>query len=311
MKKVIVTTTINAPTSALEKYIALPDWEMIVVGDTKTPHEAFRDLAQKHPHVTYLDPETQEKKYKIISDTIGWKSIQRRNIGFLEAFERGADVVATVDDDNIPLPGWGDVVAGTDVPVRIYEPAERVFDPLAATEHTAIWHRGYPIQLLLNKNAIKDIGVEKRRVLVQANLWNGDPDVDAVCRIALHPEVSFDSIQDWYGSAKISPFNSQNTIVHREVLPRYAMLPHIGRMDDIWGGYVLQHFFPRSVAYGPATVVQERNEHDLSKDLEAEVIGYRHTLALLNDLGNFMHYLPEPTKKFWKEWCAYFGQSEE
>lgn len=307
MKRIIVTTTINPPTEALLKYIAMLEWEMIIVGDTKTPHDEYRALEKKHPHVAYLDPETQEKKYKIISDTIGWKSIQRRNVGFLAAYEREADVVATVDDDNIPLLGWGEVIVGSERDIHVYEPAEGVFDPLAATEHKAIWHRGFPVQRLPRKNELKDLGKQARRVLVQANLWNGDPDVDAVCRIALSPDVSFDGVKEWYGSNKISPFNSQNTIVHRSVMSRYAMLPHVGRMDDIWGGYLMQHFFPRSVAYGPATVRQERNEHDLSKDLEAEVIGYRHTLSLLNDLENFLQYLPEPTKVFWKEWCAFFG----
>ena len=32
-----------------------------------------------------LDPQYQEKHYKELSDIIGWNSIQRRNIGFLEA----------------------------------------------------------------------------------------------------------------------------------------------------------------------------------------------------------------------------------
>ena len=37
MKKVIVTTTINEPTEAIEKYDSLKDWELVVIGDKKTP----------------------------------------------------------------------------------------------------------------------------------------------------------------------------------------------------------------------------------------------------------------------------------
>ena len=37
-----------------------------------------------------------------------------------------------------------------------------------------------------------------------------------------------------FGSPSISPFNSQNTFLAREVLPYYAVLPHAGRMDDIF-----------------------------------------------------------------------------
>jgi len=37
MKKGIVTTTIKAPTKAIEKFQLLPDWELVVIGDKKTP----------------------------------------------------------------------------------------------------------------------------------------------------------------------------------------------------------------------------------------------------------------------------------
>ena len=41
MKKIIVTTTINPPTEALIKYSKKEDWDLIVIGDLKTPHEAI------------------------------------------------------------------------------------------------------------------------------------------------------------------------------------------------------------------------------------------------------------------------------
>ena len=56
------------------------------------------------------------------------------------------------------------------------------------------------------------------------------------------------------------------------MLPYYAVLPFVGRMDDIWGGYLLQARFPDCVVYGPPTVYQARNEHDLVRDLEGEMI---------------------------------------
>lgn len=96
----------------------------------------------------------------------------------------------------------------------------------------------------------------------------------------------------------ISPFNSQNTFLAREVIPYYSVLPHIGRMDDIWGSYILQHYFPNSVVYNKASVYQDRNVQDLIKNLENEVIGYRNTFNFVNDLDNYKNYLPDQTKKF-------------
>src|SRR5690242_12393239 len=107
MQKVIVTTTINAPTIALQKYIKMKDWSVVIVGDKKTPHKDYVALTKQYQHVYYLSPQEQEKKYAKLSDVIGWNCIQRRGLGYIEAYKLGADVIATVDDDNIPYDDWG------------------------------------------------------------------------------------------------------------------------------------------------------------------------------------------------------------
>ena len=281
MKKYIVTTTINPPTLATIKYSRKEDWTLIVVGDTKTPHYDYENL-----NCIYLSPEYQEKTYPELSETIGWKSIQRRNIGFVEAYNRGADIVATVDDDNIPYDDWGtNVVVGETVEIDFYNTDLGVFDPLSVTEHNQVWHRGFPIDLVPYRDRVSYGGKLKRRVLVQADLWDGDPDIDAMARLSIRPIVKFDKIQGPYGSLSISPFNSQNTFLAREVIPYYSVFPHVGRMDDIWGGYVLQHYFPKSVVYNKASVYQDRNVQDLVTNLEKEIIGYRYTTDLIRSLS--------------------------
>ena len=225
MKKVIVTTTINEPTEATKKFCQKKDWAFIIVGDTKTPHQSYRDLEKTYPNVIYLDPEMQEKKYKELSDAIGWKTIQRRNIGFVEAYNLGADIIATVDDDNIPYDSWGEnILIGKEIEIDLYEPTVEVFDPLSVTKENYVWHRGYPIELLKERFEVKSAGKTKRKVLVQADLWEGDPDIDAIARLTFKPMVKYDDIKGPYGSNKISPFNSQNTFLSREVLPFYAVL---------------------------------------------------------------------------------------
>jgi hypothetical protein len=37
MKKIIATTTINAPTKAIRLFDAMTDWQFVVIGDLKTP----------------------------------------------------------------------------------------------------------------------------------------------------------------------------------------------------------------------------------------------------------------------------------
>jgi len=294
VNKYIVTTTINPPTLATIKYSRKEDWTLIVVGDTKTPHYEYENL-----NCIYLSPEYQEKTYPELSDTIGWKSIQRRNIGFVEAYNRGADIVATVDDDNIPYDFWGtNVVVGETVEIDFYHTHLGVFDPLSVTEHNQVWHRGYPIELVPFRKEVTYGGKLKRKVLVQADLWDGDPDIDAMARLSIKPTVKF-GVQDAYGSTSISPFNSQNTFLARDVIPYYSVFPHVGRMDDIWGGYVLQHYFPNSVIYNKASVFQDRNVQDLIINLEKEIMGYRKTSELIRCLPDWQSIVPKETLSYW------------
>jgi hypothetical protein len=310
MKKFIVTTTINSPTIATIKFAQIAqrdNWTFIIVGDTKTPHDEYIALVSKYSNVKYLTPEEQERDYKEISDLIGWKTIQRRNIGFIAAYKMGADILATVDDDNIPYDNWGqNLYVGKTISLDLYEPELNVFDPLSITKDNHIWHRGYPIEYLQKRHIVEYKGKTERKVLVQSDLWDGDPDIDAIARLTHKPIVKYSDITQPYCSNKISPFNSQNTFLAREVIPFYSVLPFTGRMDDIWGGYILQHYFPNSVIYAPASVYQDRNVQDLITNLEKEIIGYRKTLQLVEDLVNFDKIIPKEALAFYNVYKTKF-----
>lgn len=296
-------TTINHPTMATLKFASMSDWKLIVVGDLKTPHEEYAKL-----NCTYLHPEDQSHMYPELSKMLGWRSIQRRNIGFLYAYQQGADIIATVDDDNIPFNNWGtNVLVGQTVECDLYTTDLEVFDPLSITSRKDVWHRGYPIELVPVRHKVKAAGKTFRKVLIQAELWNGDPDIDAIARLTISPLVDYSEITGPYCANKISPFNSQNTFIAREAIPYYAVLPFVGRMDDIWGSYIFQHFFPDSVIYGPASVYQDRNLQDLVTNLENEIIGYRKTYKLLQDLNNFEEHLPTETRNFFKKYREFYS----
>ena len=306
MIKCIVTTTINSPTAAIYKYAAKKDWTFIIVGDLKTPHEHYYELEKQFPNVMYLDPNYQEEKYTTISDLIGWNTVERRNIGFIQAYKMGCQVMATIDDDNIPYDFWGEnLLVGKNVIADLWIPELNVFDPLSVTNCKHLWHRGYPIEYLPKRHLVHYRGQVNRKVLIQADLWDGDPDIDAICRMTHHPIVKFDDIKP-FCSTNISPFNSQNVFIAREVIPYYTSLPFIGRMSDIWSSYIVQNLFPNSLVYNKASVYQQRNDHDLTIDLENEMLGYKHTLEIVNDLDHYQKYLPEKTNEFYELYKMYF-----
>jgi hypothetical protein len=279
MKKVIVTTSIHPPTEAMRRFAALPDWTLVVIGDKKTPP------GWQIPRAIYVGPAEQEAYDRALSDAIGWNCIQRRNIGLLWAHDLGADIVAMVDDDNIPYDGWGqNLMIGREVTVNYYTTDLPAFDPVGATNHAHLWHRGFPLQLLPKRNYSR---VEPRTMVpdVQADFWNGDPDIDAFCRMEHAPECAFEERFFPLAGSAMSPFNSQNTFIAGKLLKDYSVFPKIGRMDDIWAAYHVQAKGAR-VVYGKPSVYQQRNIHDLVRDMRQEYLGYEHNLAIVQALPN-------------------------
>lgn len=304
MKKVIVTTSINKPTEAIEKFDALTDWTLVVIGDRKTP------LDYRLKRGIYVSPREQEKYDQALSDAIEWNCIQRRNFGLLWAYDLKADVVAVIDDDNIPYEGWGkNLSLGESLEVNYYETDLPAFDPIGATNESKLWHRGYPLQLIPKRDYSKK-SKKKLAFDVQADFWNGDPDIDAVCRMIYAPECKFDAACFPLAANKVAPFNSQNTFIKAEILPDYFLFPHVGRMDDIWAAYYVQARGAK-VVFNKPSVYQQRNVHNLVVDMKKEYPGYENNLEIVTGIANnpevLMNYLPEKSRQAFQLYRRHFN----
>ncbi len=302
-EKVVVTTTINPPTKAVRLFDSLPGWHLVVVGDLKTPDGYSLENG------TYVSPDDQERIDQELSRLIGWNCIQRRNFGFLVAREMGAETVAVVDDDNVPSTGWGtDLFVGRDVEANVYSTSLPAFDPVGATNYPHLWHRGYPLQLLPRRDYSACVRGPVHAD-VQADFWDGDPDVDAFCRMQYAPECRFDPARFPIAADAISPFNSQNTFLSARWLEDYFLFPHIGRMDDIWASYYVQARGAR-VVFGRPSVVQERNPHDLVLDMKREYLGYENNLAVVEavaeDPDALFRFLPAETVAAFERYRTHF-----
>jgi len=294
----IATTTINAPTKALKLFAKNKNCKLIVALDKKSkPFDLKNSII--------LTTSYQEKKWPKLSKLVGWNCIQRRNFAILEAYKRGAEAVALIDDDNIPLNNWfKNIHINKDLRCKEVTTNKKIFDPVGYTNHNNLWHRGMPLELVNNRT----YKLKKKTIIkpdIQANFWNGDPDIDAVCRMLFKPECKFKNKLFPFFSKKISPFNSQNTILSRRVIRDYFLFPHIGRMDDIWASfYVTAKKY--KVIYGEPTVYQLRNVHNLIKDFKDEYIGYTNSLKLVEGLyknvENIYKFLPKKSAMAFDEW---------
>lgn len=289
--KAIVTTTIHPPTKAIQLLSRKEGWKLYIVGDQKTPHELFAN-----GNWNYLSPKYQEQQFPKLSQILGWNNIQRRNIGFVQAVKDGAEIVASIDDDNIPYDFWGDSLIGQQISVPSYHNPNGLFDPLCLTNISKYWHRGYPLSLVNtrynNQQTEKQITVK-----VQVGLWNGKPDVDAVSRLMFGYKDEILTGPFPYSSNR-TIFSSQNAMLDRSVMPNYAVLPFCGRMDDIWGCIVLQQRTGCEVVFTEPSTFHDRNQHNPISDLKEELIGYEQTMKILEE----EKYLPDKCRLFLDEY---------
>lgn len=308
--KAIVTTTINQPTKAILRFANMQDWHLIVVTDKKTPIKKYEKLKK---NITILNCSDQYKINKKLSDLIGWNCIQRRNFGFIEAYKLGASLIATVDDDNIPYNFWGkDVDLKNKVNARKYVNSDLVFDPMEIFNKIKpykFWHRGFPLELLEKKNA-NNFQLIKKKFDVRADLWNGNPDIDSINRLIIK-KMNFNFKNKFlYCSNKFSPFNSQNTFINRDVLKDYFCFPFIGRLDDIWASYYIESV-GYNICYGPASVYQLRNKHNLYNDFKEEILGYLNSynlcLQLKKNPKNIKNFLPKRSHDAFLEYKKSFS----
>ena len=144
----------------------------------------------------------------------------KKKFGLLKAYELGAEIIATIDDDNIPLKEWGKkIYINQDIEIDYYLSDNICFDPIAVTNHSNLWHRGFPLQLLSKRKYRKTKKIIQPDI--QADFWNGDPDIDAICRMEHMPNCDFDKKLFPFSSNTFSPFNSQNTFLSRNVIRDY------------------------------------------------------------------------------------------
>ncbi|MBC8084926.1 MAG: DUF288 domain-containing protein [Hymenobacter sp.] len=281
----IVITSIFAPTKAVTKFASLPDYQLIVAGDRKSP------AVWSEPKVVYLSVEEQEALGFKMASKLPFNHYGRKMMGYLHAIRNGAQVIIDTDDDNIPYDDWAFPAMEGEF---MTAPADKGFVNIykSFTSHH-IWPRGYPLDLILNKNhnlQEAELTTQPAKIGIWQGLADSDQDVDAIYRLIDNTEVFFDKRAPIVlAEGTLCPFNSQNTAVRRELFPLLYLPAYVTfRFTDILRGLVAQ---PIMWAHGyrlgftEATVIQERNPHDYIKDFESEIPCYLHPNQVIAAVG--------------------------
>ncbi len=294
MKTAIVMTSIDVP-YVLALYRKLCPYTIFVIaGDEKAHHQSMLAFCEQIQPAYYLSPEVQRERGYKCSELLGWNTLARRNIATLEALSHGADVLHFIDYDNFPSPPNPytlDYFCDSLLLQKFHglEAHAAWFDPGQLLSPTVV-QRGFPQRDYSTQWTVDP--VTNVAIGVLSGLVLGDPDIDAVERMVMHPRplianelaqvgVVTDPRHTW------TIFNSQNTVFLRELAPAMFMMPGVGRAVDIFASLITQRVMRERNLYvhlGRPFVFQQRTPHDPMTDLKAEMLN-------MERVPDLAHYL--------------------
>jgi hypothetical protein len=271
----VVVTSISGPTEilvGLAKGCGRNGYDFIVIGDEASP--ADFEIAG----CDFYSLQRQRQTGFEFAKSCPTRHYARKNIGYLLAIRDGASVIIETDDDNIAYERfWAGRQLVHKAPVVRDAGWVNVYQYFSDAQ---IWPRGYPLDQVQGAAPAYDcLETGEAACPIQQGLADDNPDVDAVYRLVMPLPVRFRSDRCVVlGRGCWCPFNSQNTTWWPQAfellyLPAYCSF----RMTDIWRSFIAQRICwlnGWSVLFGEPTVRQERNEHDLLRDLADEVPGY-------------------------------------
>lgn len=283
MKKFIVITSIFNPTEAVIKFSKLTDYELIVVGDKKTPDNWYCE------NTTFLSIVDQEKMTYTLASLLPFNHYSRKMVGYLDAIKNKADFIIDTDDDNIPKENWG--FPELDVNYETVN-SNGFVNMYSFFTKQKIWPRGLPLRMINADFELQNnLFSQNCNVGIWQGLADGDPDVDAIYRLTDDTPCFFNEREPIVLSkGTICPFNTQNTVIVKELFPLLYLPTYVTfRFTDILRGLVAQPImwlYDYQLGFTNATVEQKRNPHDYMKDFISEIPMYENGEKVIEIVSN-------------------------
>lgn len=283
MTQSLVITTIFPPRIDVLKFSKVKDWNLIAVGDKKTPKDWHVD------NVTYFSPQEQEKIFPKFSKVLPWNIYARKNMGYLYAMKQQSEIIGETDDDVSPYKNFPpDINKQKKIPVLSGDKFVNIYKYFGGVSS---WPRGYPLNYLNKKQTIKE-KIKKVNGYIQNSVIDQDSDFDAIYRLISDKSVKFKRSGE-YALAKgtYCPLNSQNTFFHKEAFPILYIPSQVNpRVEDILRGYIAQRILwelgGNLVFSYTTTYTNDRNAHNYMKDFKSEIPLYLYTEKLIRTLDS-------------------------
>ena len=297
--KCVIITTINKPTEAIFKHIQNAEYDVIIVGDNKTPDD-YNKL-----NCIYLDIPSQKKLFPELSELLPYNHYCRKNLGYLYAIKKGYKIIYETDDDNIPYDNFDNILQYNNVKMITEQNNAWINIFKYFTNNAHIWPRGLPLSLLKNEPNYLIQDTDKTPSIINGLVEN-DPDVDALFRIICNHQDSIQWDKDkcvLIDNKNVCVFNTQNTFWLNPDLFMCLLIPSSVsfRYCDILRGIINNIILKKTknyMMYSSPNVVQNRNEHNLISDFKSEYEMYIHNETILNFIEDkkYLYIIQSPSK---------------
>lgn len=289
--KCVIITTINKPTETILKHINNKEYDVIIVGDNKTPDD------YKNLNCIFLDIPSQNKLFPELSELLPYNHYCRKNLGYLYAIKKGYKIIYETDDDNIPYNNFDNILQYNNIQLITEQNNVWINIFKYFTNNAYIWPRGFPLSLLKNNPNYLIQDTDKTPSIINGLVEN-DPDVDALFRIICNHQDSIQWDKNKYvliDNKNMCVFNTQNTFWLNSELFICLLIPCSVsfRYCDILRGIINNIILKKTnnyMMYSSPNVIQNRNEHNLISDFKSESEMYIHNETILNfienDIGN-------------------------
>jgi len=296
-----VITSIFGPTKLAIQLSRADGWCTVIIGDRKSPAKAdwlleFETKGGNASSLHYLSPTDQDALPFATARSVPWNHFGRKNVGYMYAIARGAQVIYDTDDDNEllePDPGGrlsdaaAALMSGTARCDAVCgQPAQSVHNPYPAFAEKAAsaalalpaWPRGFPLDRIHDRATMNATVCPSTcaAVSILQSLADNDPDVDAIYRMTRALPLNFNASPRLLSlpPGTMAPFNAQATLYHRDAF--WGLLLPVtvhGRVADILRSYLVQRLMwgaGQSLAFISPLVRQVRNAHTYLADFVAE-----------------------------------------
>lgn len=288
----ILVSVSNYPTDSLRKLVKIKGWQVLAIGNSKTPSDWSLKGA------IFLSLEQQANLGFRVVDHLPYDSFVRKNVGYLFAIQHGAKKIFDADDrgdviDNdlgkhfdVELIGEG---ARQDIILQYSHenPNRTIVNPYIHFGQRSVWPRGLPLE------NVGEIGHEEfytevfgGKQFIQQGISNGLPDVDSVFYFTRKPGLEAFDIRFDEHAPKVAlpqgtmvPVNSFNTLYHSSAFWALMLPVSVSTMaSDVlrgyWGQRLLWEIGGYVVVYPPTVHRYDRIESypfSEEKDLHVNV----------------------------------------